>query len=196
MPGNVRTSSAGWIGFLVTVAAPWVIAGCGGTESPNTESPNSVAVLETPSTASGEPVAAAEAVSPALTVPGEPDELPADSIGGGGSGVAVTLVSENQGQLPARVEEIPGITAPELTAAADATLPDESSIIGIVVQGEARAYAVDAMSAVNAHVINDVIQQTPVTVTYCAGTKAVRVFSGRPVLSRCQCRSAVCHLTG
>ena len=94
MPGNVRTSSAGWIGFLVTVAAPWVIAGCGGTESPNTESPNSVAVLETPSTASGEPVAAAEAVSPALTVPGEPDELPADSIGGGGSGVAVTLVSE------------------------------------------------------------------------------------------------------
>ncbi len=80
---------------------------------------------------------------------------------------------------------VPGIVLPELCPANLAHVADMSPVIGIVVDGEPRAYLRDALevfdvtqwSELSAHVINDVVGNTAVTVTHCNLKSTTRVFT-------------------
>lgn len=71
---------------------------------------------------------------------------------------------------------VPPLQRPPLQAAEAAVLADDQDIIGIVVNGAARAYSTRAMSAMRYHVVNDSIAGTSATVTYCDRTDCVKVF--------------------
>lgn len=56
-------------------------------------------------------------------------------------------------------------TDPELIAASDATfLQPTDDVLGLILEGEARAYPVRMLSY--HHVVNDVVQEVPIAVTY------------------------------
>lgn len=87
-------------------------------------------------------------------------------------------------------EVVPGIFLPELCPAHLAHVADISPVIGVVVNGEARAYLRDALefyasndrSDLSSHVINDVVGGIAVTVTRCNLRNTTRVFTstGQP----------------
>jgi hypothetical protein len=72
----------------------------------------------------------------------------------------------------------PGRNCPPVYTAEDADLPDDAWVVGVVVEGEARAYLLEALSPMMSHVVNDVVADIPVTVTYCDRTDGVRTFTG------------------
>ena len=74
----------------------------------------------------------------------------------------------------------PGIDRPAVVSAAEATLPDETPVIGVVAEGKYRAYRIGAFHKINSHVVNDVIGGSPISVTYCDRTQCVRVFTDAP----------------
>jgi hypothetical protein len=71
----------------------------------------------------------------------------------------------------------PGIRTPPVVRAADADLKDDEPIIGIEVNGRYRAYREAAMSGMTAHVVNDLIGDVPVSVTYCDRANCARAFT-------------------
>ena len=71
----------------------------------------------------------------------------------------------------------PGIRTPPIVRAPDADLKDDESIIGIEVNGHYRAYRQAAMSGMTAHVVNDLIGDVPVSVTYCDRANCARAFT-------------------
>lgn len=74
---------------------------------------------------------------------------------------------------------MPGVRQPRAVSAAASGLTDSDAVIGIVVHGKARAYAVQAMAhKPQDHLINDVVNGTPVTVTYNNLGRFIRVFVG------------------
>jgi len=74
---------------------------------------------------------------------------------------------------------MPGVRQPRAVPALAAGLTDTDEVIGVVVNGKARAYAVQAMAGrPQNHVINDLIAGTPVTVTFNNLSRSVRVFAG------------------
>jgi len=71
----------------------------------------------------------------------------------------------------------PGIERPQLVAAADAALADDDDVIGVVVNNRPRAYRLKALTATYSHVVNDLIDKVPVTVTYCNMSDTVQAFT-------------------
>jgi hypothetical protein len=72
---------------------------------------------------------------------------------------------------------LPGISSPPVVPANSASTTGTSEVIGVVVNGHARAYCVSEMQSPLSHVINDMIDGVPVTVTYCNRTDCVRVLT-------------------
>jgi Protein of unknown function (DUF3179) len=60
-----------------------------------------------------------------------------------------------------------------------AGLPDDAFVIGIVVDGKARAYAQRSLRSLQQHVINDMVAGVPITVTYCDVTRCTQVYASR-----------------
>jgi hypothetical protein len=75
--------------------------------------------------------------------------------------------------------ECPLVQSPPTVAAGAAALGDDEPVVGVVREGKARAYALRALTDVNFHIINDVVGDVPVTVTYCDLSGCVRGFGGR-----------------
>ena len=71
-----------------------------------------------------------------------------------------------------------GIFHPPTVPATEATLADDELVIGVEVNGHTRAYRKAALIPVLDHVVNDVIDGVPVTVTYCNLCDCTRVFTG------------------
>lgn len=71
----------------------------------------------------------------------------------------------------------PGIRLPAVQSSGEAVLPDEALVIGVAVGGKHRAYRVEAFHPISAHVVNDVIGETPISVTYCNRTECTHVFT-------------------
>lgn len=69
------------------------------------------------------------------------------------------------------------IIQPPVVPAAKARLSDGEEVIGVVVDGHARAYRLTAFASMFKHVVNDMINDTPVSVTYCDLMNCVRVFT-------------------
>jgi hypothetical protein len=70
------------------------------------------------------------------------------------------------------------IDRPAVVAAKDSKLADDEDVIGIVVNGRPRAYRVKAFAGMFSHVVNDLMDTVPVTVTYCDRTNCVQAFTG------------------
>jgi hypothetical protein len=76
---------------------------------------------------------------------------------------------------------VDGTNAPEFTSAGASRLKDDEEVIGIVVQGSARAYPLARLSGMIEHVVNDSLSGgdgkiIPFSVTYCDMTDCARVF--------------------
>jgi Protein of unknown function (DUF3179) len=75
---------------------------------------------------------------------------------------------------------MPGQYQPPTVPAEVAELDDDEEVIGISVNGRHRAYRLRAMASITCHVINDLFDDTPVSVTYCDQNECVRAFTGDP----------------
>jgi hypothetical protein len=71
-----------------------------------------------------------------------------------------------------------GVRQPPTLSAARASLADDDPVIGVCAGGQARAYSLRALSAMTGHVVNDVLKDVPVSVTYCDRSRCSRVFTG------------------
>ncbi len=72
----------------------------------------------------------------------------------------------------------PGIRRPLTVSAAAAHANDDEPIIGISAGGQNRAYAVLSLSqGPKSHIINDLVGDVPVTVTYCNIYRCTRAFT-------------------
>lgn len=74
----------------------------------------------------------------------------------------------------------PGISNPPIVPAEKATLAPEQPIVGVVVRGQARAYSLAALSHLTRHVVNDVLDGVPVTITYCDLHDCLRAYTAAP----------------
>jgi hypothetical protein len=79
---------------------------------------------------------------------------------------------------------VPGIVQPAVEPATSAAVPDTAEIIGVVVNGCARAYCISEMHNPLAHIVNDVIDRVPVTVTFCNRSGCARVLTKPDVVDR------------
>jgi hypothetical protein len=73
---------------------------------------------------------------------------------------------------------LPGQFATNLSRANEVELADSESVLGIVVNGQPRAYVAAALSAPDRHIAYDTIQGTSLALTYCDMSGCVRAFSG------------------
>jgi hypothetical protein len=73
-----------------------------------------------------------------------------------------------------------GIRQPPTQSVDEADLEDDAEVIGVWIEGRARAYGIAALSAgPEFHVVNDVLSDRPVTVAYCDLTDCARVFTSK-----------------
>jgi hypothetical protein len=84
---------------------------------------------------------------------------------------------------------VEGVASPEFVSAADAGLQDTNQVIGIVMNGQARAYPLARVSAMMDHVVNDNVstsdgKNSPFTITYCDMTDCIRVLESTDPTSR------------
>ncbi len=75
--------------------------------------------------------------------------------------------------------DVPAVIDPQLEYADEVALDDEAIVIGIVVNGEPRAYLRDAFEMdPRLHVVSDSIDSTPVAITHCDRVRCTRVLTG------------------
>ncbi len=74
--------------------------------------------------------------------------------------------------------DLPGISRPRTVPAAAAILSDEEEILGVEVNGHARAYRLKTLADPTHHVINDRLENQPVSITYCNVSECARTFLG------------------
>lgn len=77
------------------------------------------------------------------------------------------------------------VVTPRVEPADETKLPDDLLVVGVVVNGQARAYSVAALAPLSGHVVNDLIGDVPVSVTYCSLFDCLRVYTheqrGEPI---------------
>ncbi len=76
---------------------------------------------------------------------------------------------------------VAGVEQPALILADEVTLSPKAEVVGVVVEGEPRAYFLTKMSSMVKHVVNDRAMTSvgatfPFTVTYCDQTECIRVL--------------------
>ena len=70
-----------------------------------------------------------------------------------------------------------GVKRPKFKKPADAGFSENAEVIGICVNGVYRAYPIKLLSVVDLHIVNDVFDGVPVSVTYCDRADQVRVLT-------------------
>ncbi len=66
---------------------------------------------------------------------------------------------------------------PEAVPAASSGMKPDEVVVGVVSNGRARAYRLDAMRDRARHIVNDVVGGSAVTVTYCDLTDCIRSYA-------------------
>jgi len=74
--------------------------------------------------------------------------------------------------------EADGVRTPRTVAPEDAALEDTDEVVGVVVNGFARAYPLRILADPQHHVINDLIGGSAVSVAYCDQTECIRTYTG------------------
>lgn len=72
---------------------------------------------------------------------------------------------------------LPGLRQPPAQSAATADVPDDADVLGVSAGGRHRAYLVTALSRTHSHIVNHLLEKTPVPVTFCDFSKCARVFT-------------------
>jgi hypothetical protein len=113
----------------------------------------------------------------------------------GASGMAASLawslrplapVAQRPIELPAALpfemvlpNDVAGVREPAALPAAEADLADGELVVGVTEGGHSRAYPVQALShGPPSHVVNDVLDGVPVSVTHCDLYHCTRAFTG------------------
>jgi hypothetical protein len=73
--------------------------------------------------------------------------------------------------------EMPGLRNPRAYSAETSKIPDNDEVIGVVINGQPRAYWLKALKYPPWHIVNDVVAGVPVSVTYCDRTNCTRVYT-------------------
>ncbi len=79
-----------------------------------------------------------------------------------------------------RRADAPGIDRPPTVPADSAKIADDEEVLGVIVDGHPRAYRLLPFHKNSAHIVNDVVGNRPVSMTYCDLTDCVRAYSGPP----------------
>jgi hypothetical protein len=74
----------------------------------------------------------------------------------------------------------PGIRLPPTRAGDETGIDENEQVIGVCVAGHARAYLIRVMRRPMQHVVNDLLDGRPVSVTFCPRTQCTRVVTGPP----------------
>jgi len=74
--------------------------------------------------------------------------------------------------------EADGVRTPPAVAAEVAGLDDSEEVVGVVVNGVARAYRLGDLRDPRRHVVNDLVGDAPVSVAYCDRTDCIRTYTG------------------
>ena len=74
--------------------------------------------------------------------------------------------------------EAEGVRMPPAVAAEAAKLDDAEEVVGVVVNGAARAYRLAALRDPRHHVVNDLVGGAPMSVAYCDQTDCIRTYTG------------------
>ncbi len=74
--------------------------------------------------------------------------------------------------------EMPGLQGPRAVSAEASKLADGEEVIGVVIDGKPRAYWLKALRHPPWHIVNDVIEGVPVSVTFCDRADCTRVYTG------------------
>jgi hypothetical protein len=72
----------------------------------------------------------------------------------------------------------PGVRQPAALKPHEANLPDNEPVVGVSAGGRQRAYRTHALMGITYHVINDLLGEVPVTVTFDDRTERAQVFTG------------------
>ncbi|MHB1556330.1 MAG: DUF3179 domain-containing (seleno)protein [Isosphaeraceae bacterium] len=72
------------------------------------------------------------------------------------------------------------IERPVIHLAADAAISPDELVVGVVVDGKARAYRLASLEGRTRHLVNDVIGGVPVSVAYCNWNGCARAYVGMP----------------
>jgi Protein of unknown function (DUF3179) len=75
--------------------------------------------------------------------------------------------------------EMSGLRSPPALPAPASKIADGDEVIGIVVNGKPRAYWLKALKYPPWHIVNDVVDEIPVSVTFCDRTNCTRVYTDR-----------------
>jgi hypothetical protein len=71
------------------------------------------------------------------------------------------------------------IVQPSTVRPDQAGLPENAPVIGVVVDGHARAYALRSLRHLRQHVVNDLVGGVPITVAHCDVTRCTHVYASR-----------------
>jgi Protein of unknown function (DUF3179) len=74
--------------------------------------------------------------------------------------------------------EMPGLQEPPAQPATESKIGDGDEVIGVVVNGRPRAYWLKALKYPPWHIVNDVVDGVPLSVTHCDRTNCTRVYTG------------------
>jgi hypothetical protein len=69
------------------------------------------------------------------------------------------------------------IDEPWLVDVKESKLADSTAVIGVVVEGQSFAFVKDALYWPSQHIVNMVVEETPISVTYCSLADCVRVLT-------------------
>jgi Protein of unknown function (DUF3179) len=83
-------------------------------------------------------------------------------------------------ELEAIPLNIPPLQNPPAVHADQAGLPDNEIVLGVVLEGQARAYQRAALANMHAHVVEDAIGTRTIIVTHCSRNLCTRVFIADP----------------
>lgn len=78
---------------------------------------------------------------------------------------------------PWRAYAVKGVDRPPVVRGPDAVLAPDAVVIGVVIDGKARAYSLETMADRHHHVVNDLVANVPVTVAYCNITDCIQVYT-------------------
>jgi hypothetical protein len=77
------------------------------------------------------------------------------------------------------------VVTPPVEGVDAANLPDDCPVVGVVIDGKPRAYVIAALKPFHSHVVNDLVGDVPVSVTYCDLANCLRVYTfdkrGEPI---------------
>lgn len=85
--------------------------------------------------------------------------------------------SEDRINQPTMYSPYRGLDHPRVSPAQEARVEDDEEVIGVMVGDKARAYRIKVMEGPRRHIVNDVINGVPISITFCDITMCARAFT-------------------